>query len=250
MKSLFTSLLLATLSITSLPAQQKPTALNKQDIDLASPKYILLQIEYIEVDHQTLTSMFEGNGILKSATTHRSNLQKLILEDKAKLVESSIITSSPGQAARVATTKEVTYPTEFDPAEVPEAGENGKISKGAVALGPTPTAFEERPVGIIVEAEPVILPLTNDQCVQVDLAPEIVSYEGQTTWATWKDKFGNANVTMPKFYKLSLNATATLKHNKYRLLGVLSPKDDKEGFTNPQKKVIVFARALIKCAGE
>ena len=55
-------------------------------------------------------------------------------------------------------TQEFIYPTEFDPPRLPQGG--GRIQVGGsqqmIATPTTPTAFEMRKTGVLVEVEPVI----------------------------------------------------------------------------------------------
>ena len=54
---------------------------------------------------------------------------------------------------------------------------------------------------------------------------------------------------MVRIYKLAMTTGVTLYDGKYSFLGTLSGKNDK-GFTNPDKKYMVFLRGIIKIAGE
>jgi general secretion pathway protein D len=77
--------------------------------------------------------------------------------------------------------REVIYPTEFDPPQLPQAsnqGGRGVLFGSAVqsiATPATPTAFEMRKTGVILEVEPVI---GDDGSVELNLAPEVTDFEG------------------------------------------------------------------------
>lgn len=90
------------------------------------------------------------------------------------------VTTKNGQKATVELQREVIYPTEFDPPQVPQAGNGGQAAgfnfpTQQLATPATPTAFEMRKTGVILEVEPVI---GDDGSVELNLAPEITDFEG------------------------------------------------------------------------
>ncbi len=93
------------------------------------------------------------------------------------------VTTKNGQKATVELQREVIYPTEFDPPQVPQ---NQGTANGGVTVtyGPpaqqlatptTPTAFEMRKTGVVLEVEPVI---GEDGSVELNLSPEVTDFEG------------------------------------------------------------------------
>ena len=98
----------------------------------------------------------------------------------------SVITKS-GVKATVTNAREFIYPTEFDPPEIPQTIDPritaidpvfGATSPGATApITPTtPTAFEMRDVGVILEAEPVVS--EDGRSVEVSLSGVFTEFEG------------------------------------------------------------------------
>lgn len=263
MKNIINYVVISTLCLTSLFAQQQtagelidPANNGADEFDFTDehplatpPQYFILQLEYIQIDQLTLTSLLYGDGILKTVKEHRKTIKNLINEGKATLLETSIVTGENNDISRGESVLQFVYPTEYEPAIMPKPNKDGDIPEGAIAVGPTPTAFEERPVGLITEIEGRIFNSQKGRQVRVELEPEWISYEGNMDWATWKDNFGTANISMPLFYKLSFKTGVTFKHNQYRILGIHSQKNAK-GFPSSDKKIIVFARAIIKEAGE
>jgi general secretion pathway protein D len=94
------------------------------------------------------------------------------------------VTTKNGQKATVELQREVIYPTEFDPPQLPQGGGGGgnggvTINFGStpqmIATPTTPTAFEMRKTGVVLEVEPVI---GDDGSVELNLSPEVVDFEG------------------------------------------------------------------------
>lgn len=105
----------------------------------------------------------------------------------------SIVTKS-GQKASVRVVREFPYPTEFDPPQIPQnvggggasltlIGPTGNIisnqnvsSSGAPVVPSTPTAFERKELGVILEVEPNIS--SDGRTVEVALSPNVIDFEG------------------------------------------------------------------------
>ena len=90
------------------------------------------------------------------------------------------VTTKNGQKATVELQREVIYPTEFDPPQVPQAQGGGQqqgfgLAQQQIATPTTPTAFEMRKTGVVLEVEPVI---GEDGSVELNLAPEVTDFEG------------------------------------------------------------------------
>ena len=90
------------------------------------------------------------------------------------------VTTKSGLKATVEITQEFIYPTEFDPPRLPAPsnviviGGNGGIQN--IATPTTPTAFEMRKTGVIVEVEPVIS--EDGRTVELTITPELTEFEG------------------------------------------------------------------------
>lgn len=102
----------------------------------------------------------------------------------------SIITKS-GQPASVEVVRELIYPTEFDPPQIPtnvggnnnnnnnnnnNAGGGGTTIVSIPVTPTTPTAFEMRKVGVILNVEPVIA--EDGRSVDLTLTPEYNEFDG------------------------------------------------------------------------
>ncbi len=96
------------------------------------------------------------------------------------IAASPSVTTKSGVKATVELTREFIYPTEFDPPQLPQGqggGGGGGGGGGALIATPTtPTAFETRRTGVLMEVEPVVS--DDGRSVEVVLAPEVVDFEG------------------------------------------------------------------------
>jgi general secretion pathway protein D len=87
------------------------------------------------------------------------------------------IVAKSGQKANVELAREFLYPTEFDPPEIPQQfGQLGGGGGGFPITPSTPTTFEMRRLGTLLEMEPVIS--DNGQDVDLVITPEVTEFEG------------------------------------------------------------------------
>lgn len=90
------------------------------------------------------------------------------------------VTTKNGLKATVEITREFIYPTEFDPPQLPQGGGGGLNLGGGggqqIATPTTPTAFEMRKTGILVDVEPVIS--DDGRSVELTITPEMTDFEG------------------------------------------------------------------------
>lgn len=105
----------------------------------------------------------------------------------------SIVTKS-GQKASIRSVREFPYPTEFDPPQIPQQvnsssagvvqlGVGGGIvagqvssTQGAPVVPSTPTAFEKKELGVILDVEPNIS--GDGRTIEIALSPNVVDFEG------------------------------------------------------------------------
>ncbi|MGC6426800.1 MAG: Amuc_1098 family type IV pilus outer membrane protein [Akkermansiaceae bacterium] len=96
------------------------------------------------------------------------------------------VMARPGESATIEIIREFIYPTEYEPPELPNqvggsfggGGLGGGLSGGgSFPVTPaTPTTFETRKTGVILEIEPNVG--ANDAVIDLQFAPEIVEFEG------------------------------------------------------------------------
>ena len=89
------------------------------------------------------------------------------------------VTTKSGLKAVAEITREFIYPTEFDPPRLPQGGGNIRGGGGGqqmIATPTTPTAFEMRKTGVLVEVEPVIS--EDGRTVELTISPQLTDFEG------------------------------------------------------------------------
>jgi general secretion pathway protein D len=96
------------------------------------------------------------------------------------LMSAPSVTTKSGTRATMEVTREFIYPTEFDPPQLPQGG-GGNIAIGGgggqqIATPTTPTAFEMRRTGVILEAEPTVG--ADGNTIELTLAPEVTEFDG------------------------------------------------------------------------
>ena len=131
-------------------------------------------------------------GILSMAGVWNDEVIAVLMRgmDRAKgvdwAIKKSVLTRS-GQTAMIHSVREIIYPTEYEPPELPNSvGGGGFVDLttgeaqgggGTYPVTPaTPTAFEKRNVGCTLEVEPLVGP--NRRYVEVALKPEVVTFDG------------------------------------------------------------------------
>lgn len=87
------------------------------------------------------------------------------------------ITTKSGLKATAEVTREFIYPTEFDPPRLPQGGGiRGGGGGQQIATPTTPTAFEMRKTGVLVEVEPVIS--EDGRTIELTISPQLTEFEG------------------------------------------------------------------------
>ena len=198
-------------------------------------------IQLIELPHLELTKLLGNTG----AKTHPAAIA-LIREGKAKLIDSSVMTSIPNQKATVASIGERIYPTEFDPDlprfQPPRTPPNWLPAFPVFHLGrpAVPAAWDIRNTGMTFESESSYdEPLGK---IAVRLAPEWVGMTTPTTWVEYVDEWGDASDRHPTFTSLGCTTHLTLVPGRFALVVVLTPQPEPPP-PAVARKVLVFARA-------
>ena len=222
-----------------------PAATDPCCADAPSPKLVQVQVEYIELSHESLTKLlFLAKPASADATKLREQLQDMIAKNDAKVLETQILVSRSGQKATTESIHEFIYPAEANvPMTAPPA--DGTKPQPLVPL-PTsvlpfvPSSFETRNLGCTLEIEPTI----DEYGTFVDLrfVPEIVWHTGNTTWVEFNDQHGNIHkVQTPDFYIFRLNTAITCIKGQYMLAAVQSPKNS-QGEVDMTRKVMIFVK--------
>jgi hypothetical protein len=263
------SLLLLSLSLVSAqtvpatPAQNPPAAAHAPKeaaeksqlsaFDAGLPQLIQCQFECIELTLEDMTNLlFLRDQSLADATALRKELQKMVAEKKAKLVDTTIIVAKDGLKATNESIMEYIYATEYEPSEVPSsvAIPEKKITPEDVKVlewmrtPPTPTAFEPRNVGGNVEVEPKLT--EGSKRVELRFAWEIVDHEGEKAWLKYNDTMNNTyKIAMPKFYVKRISTTISCAPSSYTLVATVDPQNEK-GIRDPSRKWLVFVKCEVQ----
>ncbi len=155
------------------------------------------------------------------------------------MAQPSTVTRS-GQSASVKMVREMIYPTEYEPPELPQntGGGNNDIFGGGGGGGnnavtpATPSAFTTRDVGISVEVLPVADP--SKRFVNVTLNPSFVQFDGfvnygspinttqQTLLSTETVALTENQILMPIFSKQSFNTSVDVADGANLVIGGLT----------------------------
>lgn len=102
---------------------------------------------------------------------------------------------------------------------------------------------EIRNVRSTLEIEPTLD--ADESMIDLRFLPEFIWHTGDRAWNERKDELGNVTkVTMPDFYKISVNTSITCITGQYVMVGVVSPKDE-AGEVDMERKVMVFVKCKV-----
>ncbi|MCW1886250.1 hypothetical protein OKA04_16045 [Luteolibacter flavescens] len=221
-------------------------------IDGDTPVIVQVQVDYIEMSHEKLSDLlFMKRPKSADATELRSQVQAMVKDGNAKLLDTQVLAGRSGEKILVESIREQIYPTEAEPASVPDAiatpDKETPVSPAQInalanlVSGPTPTSFETRNVGSTLETEPTVG--FDSKLIDLRISPELTWHTGNSRWYERKDALGNvATIEMPDFYTARLTTALTVTRGSYVLAGVVSPKSDK-GATDLTRKVMIFVKA-------
>ena len=218
------------------------------------PKQIRVHVEFIDVSHEQLTELMFGEKPPANDVELRKQAGQLVKDGKATILETLLCTAKSGQKATSESIEEIIYPTEYEPAQLPddpdskdkEEAEKAKATRLDSAVGPTPTAFATRNIGSTLEIEPTLG--EDNKTIDLRFVPEMVYHVGNQIWAEWKGEHGNSPIQMPTFYCVRLNTSVTLSDGKPMFVAALSPKKQ-DGTPDFNRKLMVFVRADVITTG-
>ena len=225
------------------PKQENPVA--------NGPKMVRLQVEYIDLSHETLTTLMSDEKI-RNDNALRARLGELVKAKEAKIVETQILVAPDGQKATSESIEEYIYPTEYEPAELPSeitVSKDGKaetLSARDFAVGPTPTAFETRNLGATLEFEANIA--ADGRTIDLRFAPEIVQHVRNEVWSEWTGKHGKSDITMPVMYSIRTSTGVVVADGEYRMVSTVSPKGE-DGYPDFDRKVMLFVKCDVIIPG-
>lgn len=238
-------IVLAALSLASPVAlsQDSTPELDRLAEIINIPKQIRVQVELIEMSHEELTNLMTKPRAGANDQDLRDACTKLVVQNKATILETTSVIARPGQRSSTESITEFTYPTKWEPYELPNQLEVPESGDGPKALElipqPTPTEFETRNLGTTLEVEPTLG--EDSRIIDLRLASELVYHVGNENWSQWVTQKGDGSIKLPTMYSLRLNTGLTMIDGQPCLAAVQSPKDD-SGKTDFTRKIAVFVR--------
>lgn len=143
-------------------------AINRNNID-----FILDNPNRTAAVNNPAPGTFSIGGILGSGAFEMI-VRALSQKRGTDIMTAPSITARSGENAKIEVIRELIYPTEYEPPEVPQQVNGG--SEIFPVTPATPTAFETRNTGVTLEIVPTIG--SNDFVIDLQFAPEIVEFEG------------------------------------------------------------------------
>ena len=209
----------------------------------AVPFGINFTAEWIEVDLTSLPALLRKHGGEVDSTPLYEEVGELIKSGKAKSVEVVFGRLNPfDDRCKIESIEEVIYPTEYDPAEIPNTVGLDKDSDAALipSTPPNPTAFETRNTGVTVELETAVD--ENNRFIDVNLAPEHVEFLERDYHVAEEDIDDSllAAVWSPRFYTMRITTRVRMKTNSIALVGTFTPHDEE----NTGKRLMLFIQAF------
>jgi hypothetical protein len=235
------------------PANVDPFA--RQEGEEVDTTYYMIQTQFecVETSHEDATRLlFLRDQSSFDASKLRGELQKMVVDQKAKVVDTILVVSGQGQKVTSESHQELIYATEYEPPGIPNQVDipDKKITPEMIKVmewmrvPATPTAFEPRNVGGSLEVETTM----NLDATIVDLRYtwEIVDHEGEKVWQEQKDTSGNVSkIAMPLFYVKRLSGNMTASPGQHHLVALIDPQDAK-GRRDPSKKWFVFCKCEVQ----
>lgn len=244
-----TCLIVALLGMTLGVAQEEDFDPLGEQAESFLPKMVQVQVEFIEVPHETMTELLAEPRKTANDTPLRAKLQELVKGEKAKIIETQMITARSGQKATAESIHEYIYPIEYDAPEqvVNNVPENDKPQPTTKEVGPpVPVAWETRNLGSTLEIEPTIG--ENNKVIDLRLLPTLVYHTGDRVWHEETKGKDTYKILQPDFYKIQFDTSATLITGQPFLISAVSPKNEK-GEADFTRKVLIFVRADVLTVG-
>jgi hypothetical protein len=202
----------------------------------ALPKQVGLLVEYYEVDHSALPPLLRDYQKEADATGLIARVREMAEKGEARMVESTYIVTRSGQRAKIESIREFIYPTEWDPAELPQKL-TGPVDRDTEIRTPaTPTAYERRPIGNTLEIDPIIG--ADGIHLDLNLAPELVEFHGMKEWG-----HDVSTTPSPLFHSMKVQTAITTKFGGCELFGVLTPPSS-HGKDGEGKRVLGFISTM------
>lgn len=224
--------LLALACLPSGPAQEP-------DAEPLPPPMIQTQVEFIELTQVRYTALLAGNHTTSNDGALRKTVAAMVTKGDAEVVETMVCTTQNYHTVRVESVTEFIYPTEFEPPELPpNAGSAGTDEP----TGPVPTAWDQRPLGSILEVEPILDQDTG--VLDVRFVAEVVRHVKNWIWLEWNGKHGTSHIQTPVFHTLRCGQSVFVMPGQPLLAATLTPKGQ-DGMPDATRKILVFLKCVV-----
>lgn len=213
------------------------TSLSWLNAEDASNRHRPIRVEFdiIELPHDSLRKLTSG----KTKTSLHTSVQRLVLEKKAKRINTSLCRVNSGKKCIVESVREFIFPTEYQPPSLSGKTEHESSSfRGNL----TPTAFETRNLGEMITVTATIK--KNGTTIKVEPEYEVTTLVKILTLFSHTDQWGQADIIMPEFASTIINHSVNLENGKAILYSAYTPLD-KNGKPDTERKVLVFIKATI-----
>lgn len=213
---------------------------------------IQCQFECVELSHEEATKLlFLRNQSLADATKLRKELQEMVAQNKAKVVDTMMVICQTAQKATTESIMEYTYPTEYSQPSLPGSfGSKRELTPDDIKnldwlrKPTTPTSFEPRNVGGMLEVEATLD--DNYKMIHLRFAWEVVDHQGEKTWMEYKDSMANTyKIEMPIFYTKRVSSNITCTPSTYNLVAMIDPQSEK-GVRDTSRKWLIFSKCEIQ----
>ncbi len=226
-----TTLLIASLLIANLHAQEKPA-----DPYRGTPAAVKTPAENSEAESEpeesepvNISICYEAFSLplAMAADLQRQNLSdpalytKLISELGKESVRQEILQIVRGRSGERAASESISehvYPVEYGPAKIDNNEDAAKPNSepATVGVGVYATTYETRNIGTTLEVEPIMG--DDRRIVDLRLLPQLVTLAGYSNWETPS----SPGVKMPDFEKQAVDTAVTVMVDKPFLLGTSS----------------------------
>jgi len=209
-RTLTSCALLAAVTFAASPSRTalafEPSA--SYDSNPTADYQIAITAEVVAIPLVTYRELTKDGTPAGDASEFRAKLGELIDAGKAVLETVATVRTRSGQRAKTESGKEKIYATEYD--------ENG-----------IPGGLETRPLGTILEVDPVIG--ADEFTVELNVALEIVEFaEMEKSTYTHQKSGKEFDVELPLFYSRKVTTAITTTRGGWNYAGVLGVKGDRD----------------------
>ncbi len=205
------------------------------------PLQVGMLFEWFAMDSTSATRLLdESPDAYTDATRLRTTLGEWLAAGQASLFDSAYLVTRSGQRAKTETSRAWIYPAKVAPS-----------SSTQIVVGPVdPTArlrtrvsyssFETRPLGTIVEADPVIR--ADGTTIDLNLAPEVAEIGTTRTIG-----YGTSSVEKPVFFSMKTQTSVTVGAGVPVVLSQHSPRpaDVTKPHFGSEKRILCLVTARI-----